>query len=323
MKKVSQFAIVFAAIAVLTFSAASAFGQEYPNKPIRLLVPFSAGGGTDVMARLLGQKLGASLGQAVVIDNKPGADTIIAADILAKSPPDGYTLGIMISEAFSVNPFTHSNLPYDPVKDFAPVSLIGSTAMLLLAKAALPVNTPGELVAYAKANPGKLSYGSGVSSAQFAVEQLRQTTGVSMLYVPYRGAAPAVQALMAGDIDLGIADFFSALPQIKQGKIKAIAVTGTARDPSLPNTPTMIEAGFTMEMGTWWAVHAPAKTPQAVVDRLNREIARIVTMPDYVERIRSMAITPQSSTPAELASRQLSDAARLGPVIKASGIKAQ
>jgi tripartite-type tricarboxylate transporter receptor subunit TctC len=313
-----------AAALMIAGGALSASAQQFPNKPIRILVPFAAGGGTDVMARLLGQKLGEIFGQPVVVDNKPGSDTIVAAEILAKSPPDGYTLNLTLDIAMTVNPYTYSSLPYDPVKDFAPVSLVGSTALLMVAKGGLPVNTPQELVAYAKANPGKLNYGSGAISAQLVIEMLKQTTGVEMVFIPFKGAAPTVQALLAGDIDLAIADFFSFLPPIKAGKIKAIAVTGTTRDSSLPNTPTMIESGYpNVELANWWAVYAPAKTPPAVIERLNREIVRVVAMPDYAEKIRGMAIVPMSSTPEELATRQRIDAAKLGAVIKAAGIKVQ
>ncbi len=311
-------------LAMFAFTVPASFAQQYPTKPIRLLVPFAAGGGTDVMARLLGQKLSESMGQPVIIENRPGSDTIVAADILARSPPDGYTLDLTLDIAFTVNPHTYSKLPYDPVKDFAPISLVGTTALLMVANPKVPVNNAKELVAYALANPGKLNYGSGAISAQLTIEMLKQTTGVNMVFIPYKGAAPTLQALLAGDIDLAIADFFSFLPSIKQGKIKAIAVTGPTRDPSLPDTPTMIESGYpNVELGNWWAVYAPAKTPQPIIDKLSREIARIVAMPDYAERIRGMAIVPVSSTPAELAARQRADSAKLGAVIKAAGIKVE
>ena len=310
-------------LATLIFGAPGAMAQQYPTKPIRLLVPFAAGGGTDVMARLLGQKLSESMGQPVIIDNKPGSDTIVAAEILAKAPPDGYTLDLTLDIAVTVNPFTYTRgLPYDPVKDITPVSLVGTTALLMVANNKLPVKTVQELVAHAKANPGKLNYGSGAVSAQLTVELLKQTTGIDMVFIPFKGAAPTSQALLAGDIDLAIADFFSFLPLLKAGKIKAIAVTGAARDPSLPDVPTFIESGYrNVELGNWWGVYAPARTPQPIIDRLAREIQKAVALPDFQERIRGMAIHPVSSTPAELAARQKADAAKLGAVIKAAGIK--
>ena len=325
MKMLSKFAVMLVSGAALALGAAGASAQAFPNKPIRILVPFAAGGGTDVMTRLLAQKMTEGLGQPVIVDNKPGSDTIIAAEMLAKSPPDGYTLFMALDMAFTTNPFTYSTLPYDPVKDFAPVSLVGYTALLVVAKSALPVNNAQELVAYARANPGKLNYGSGAIIVQTVVEMVKQThPGVNMVFIPFKGAAPTVQALMAGDIDVAIADFFSFLPPIRAGKIKAIGVTGTQRDPSLPDVPTMMEQGFTnVDMGNWWALYAPAKTPQAVIDRLNREVARSVALPDYVEKVRGMAIAPMSSTPAELAARQARDTAKLGPLIRAAGIKVQ
>jgi tripartite-type tricarboxylate transporter receptor subunit TctC len=310
-------------LAVSIFGASMALAQQYPTKPIRLLVPFAAGGGTDVMARLLGHKLSESMGQPVIIDNKPGSDTIVAAEILAKSPPDGYTLNLTLDIAVTVNPFTYTRgLPYDPVKDITPVSLVGTTALLMVANNKLPVKTVQELVAYAKANPGKLNYGSGAVSAQLTVEMLKQGTGIDMVFIPFKGAAPTTQALLAGDIDLAIADFFSFLPPLKAGKIKAIAVTGTTRDASLPDVPTFIESGYpNVELGNWWGVYAPARTPQPIIDRLAREIQKAVALPDFQERIRGMAIQPVSSTPAELAARQKADSAKLGAVIKAAGIK--
>jgi len=313
----------FALCIILTvFATFASRAQQYPSKPVHILVPFPPGGSVDVIARLLGQKLSGIMGQPFIIDNRPGSDTIIAADILARSPPDGYTLDLALDIAMTMNPHTYSKLPYDPVKDFAPVSLVATMALLMVVNAKVPVNNPQELVAYAKANPGKLNYGSGAISAQLVVEMLKQTTGVDMVFIPYKGATPTLQALLAGDIDLAINPSFSFLPAIKQGKLKAIAVTGATRDPSLPDTPTMIESGYPdVVLSNWAAVYAPAKTPQPIIDRLSREIATVVAMPDFVERIRSMAIVPVSSTPTELAARQKADSAKFGPVIKAAGIR--
>ncbi|MSQ72345.1 MAG: tripartite tricarboxylate transporter substrate binding protein [Betaproteobacteria bacterium] len=310
-------------LGTLILGATAAMAQQYPSKPIRMLIPFAAGGGTDVMGRLLGQKMSESMGVPVIIDNKPGSDTIVAADILAKSAPDGYTIDLTLDIAVTVNPFTYSRgLPYDPVKDLAPVSLVGITDLLMVANNKLPARTIPELVAYAKANPGKLNYGSGAVSAQLVVEMLKQTTGINMVFIPFKGAAPTSQALLAGDIDLAIADFFSFLPLIKAGKIKPMAVTGLKRDPSLPDVPTFTEAGYpNVQLSNWWGVYAPAKTPPAIIDRLAREIQKAVALPDFQERVRGMAAHAVSSTPAELAARQKADADKLGAVIKAAGIK--
>ena len=319
-----RFTTIALGIALLVSGLPAAQAQPYPNKPIRLLVPFPAGGGTDVMARLLGQKMSESMGQPVLIDNRPGSDTIIAADILAKSPADGYTILLTLDIAVTTNPFMYSRLPYDPVKDLAPVSLVATTALIIVAGPKLPaqIKTLPELVAYAKANPGKVNYGSGAATIPIVVELLKQTTGVEMVYVPYKGAAPTLQALLAGDIELGIADFFSFIPSIKQGKLRAIAVTGRTREASLPDTPTAIEAGYpNVELGNWWGVYAPGGTPAPIIDRLNREVVRAVALPDFAERIRAMINARISSSPSELAARQKADAAKLGVLIKSAGLK--
>ena len=297
--------------------------QGYPNKPIRMLVPFAAGGGTDNMARVLAQRMSESMGQPVLVDNRPGSDTSVAAAVLAKSAPDGYTTFLTLDITFTMNPFIYATLPYDP-KELAPVSLVGISDLIMVSRAGLPPNNLKEVVAYAKANPGKLNYGSGAIVAQMTVEMLKQQTGIEMLYVPFKGAGPTTQALLSGDIDLAIADFFSFLPHIKSGKLKAIATTGRQRDPSLPDTPTMIESGYpAMEVIDWWGVYVPAGTPAPIVERLNREIVGVVRTRDFEERMRAMVITAEASTPAELAARQARDAARWAPVIKASGVRIQ
>jgi tripartite-type tricarboxylate transporter receptor subunit TctC len=313
-----------AALAGTLLVAAMAQAQQaYPNKPIRMLVPFAAGGGTDNMARVLAQRMSENMGQPVVVDNRPGSDTSIAAAVLAKAPSDGYTLFLTLDITFTMNPFIYATLPYDP-KELAPVSLVGISDLIMVARAGIPPSNLKEVVAYAKANPGKLNYGSGAIVAQMTVEMLKQETGIDMVFVPFKGAGPTAQALLAGDIDLAIADFFSFLPHIKSGKLKAIATTGRQRDPALPDTPTMIESGYpAMEVIDWWGVYVPAGTPAPIIERLNREIVSVVRTRDFAERMRAMVITAEASTPAELAARQARDAARWAPVIKASGVRIQ
>jgi tripartite-type tricarboxylate transporter receptor subunit TctC len=311
------------ALAGMLLVAGMAQAQQYPNKPIRMLVPFAAGGGTDNMARVLAQRMSESMGQPVVVDNRPGSDTSVAAAVLAKSPPDGYTTFLTLDITFTMNPFIYATLPYDP-KELAPVSLVGISDLIMVGRAGLAPNNLKEVVAYAKANPGKLNYGSGAIVAQMTVEMLKQQTGMEMVYVPFKGAGPTTQALLSGDIDLAIADFFSFLPHIKSGKLKAIATTGRQRDPALPDTPTMIESGYpAMEVIDWWGVYVPSGTPAPIVERLNREIVGVVRTRDFAERMRAMVITAEASTPAELAARQARDAARWAPVIKASGVRIQ
>ena len=312
--------LAVATMFVVTWAEAQ---PAYPNKPIRMLVPFAAGGGTDNMARILAQRMSENMGQPVVVDNRPGSDTAVAAAVQAKSPPDGYTVFLTLDITFTMNPFVYATLPYDP-KELAPISLVGISDLIMVARAGLPANTLQEVIAAAKANPGKLNYGSGAVVAQMTVEMLKQQTGIDMVFVPFKGAGPTTQALLSNDIDLAIADFFSFLPHIKSGKLKAIATTGRQRDPSLPNTPTMIESGYpAMEVVDWWGVYTATGTPQPIIDKLNQEIVRVVRTGDFAERMRAMVITAEASTPAELAARQARDAARWAPVIKASGVRIQ
>jgi tripartite-type tricarboxylate transporter receptor subunit TctC len=261
----------------------------------------------------------------VIIDNKPGSDTIVAAEILAKSPPDGYTLNLTLDIAVTVNPFTYTRgLPYDPVKDITPVSLVGTTALLMVANNKLPVKTVQELVAYAKANPGKLNYGSGAVSAQLTVEMLKQGTGIDMVFIPFKGAAPTTQALLAGDIDLAIADFFSFLPPLKAGKIKAIAVTGTTRDASLPDVPTFIESGYPMlDIPTWFALLGPAGLPSDAVKVLSDSVAKALASKDVIDSLVNQGVEPGFGTPAELDAFLKADAAMWSKTVKEAGIKPQ
>ena len=314
-------ASLVAAATALT-AAVSAVAQTFPAKPIRLIVPFAAGGGTDTMGRVLAQKMSESIGQPVVVENRAGSDTIVGADFTAKAPPDGHTILLALDIAVTMNQWLYSKLPYDPVKDLAPVSLVASTPLILVGNPNVPVRTMADLVSHAKANPGKLNYGSGAIVAQLIIELLKQSTGIQMVFVPFKGAAPTTQALLANDIQFAIADFFSFLPHIKSGKLVAIASTGRTREPTLPDMPTMIESGYpNMEVGNWWAVYAPGGTPAPVVERLNREVVKAVASPEVTERYRAILVNPASSTPEALAARQAADADRWRGVIRSAGIK--
>ena len=319
-------AALVGAIATLIAPCPAAAQEAFPNKPITIVVGFAPGGGTDIIIRHFARAMEANLGQRIVIDNRAGAGSTIAAAFVARAPADGYTLLAGSVSTNAVAPNLYKNLPYDSQKAFAPVSLLVTAPAALVVSPKLNISSMKDLIAMYKREPGKHNFatGGGGTHAHLISEWLMITIGATAVHVPFKGAAPTVQALMAGDIDVAIADFFSFLPPIRAGKIKAIGVTGTQRDPSLPDVPTMAEHGFTnVDMGNWWALYAPAKTPQAVIDRLNREVARSVALPDYVEKVRGMAIAPMSSTPAELAARQARDTAKLGPLIRAAGIKVQ
>src|SRR6195256_1954238 len=226
------------AIVALCAASAGAFAQAYPSKPIRIVVGFPPGGGNDIIARLVGAKMQEAWGQPVVIDNKPGANSIIAAEFVAKSEPDGYTLLVNATGGMSVNPVLYAKLPYDSLKDFVPISMVGSFPLVLVVHPSVPANSVQELVAYAKANPGKLNYSSGSTAFQVASEMFKQMTGTDMRHIPYKGSAASIAAVMAGDVQMTIVDTPPLVPQIRAGKVKALAVTSAARASAMSELPT-------------------------------------------------------------------------------------
>lgn len=277
---------------------ASAQGT-YPSKPIQLVLPFPPGGATDVVGRLIGQKLGERLGQTVVVDNRPGGGTIVGASYVAKSAPDGYTLLATSGTTFTVNPAVYPRLPYDPQKNFEPIGLIGSTGLVLLANRDVPVNTLKEFVAAAKAQPGKYSYGSfgAGTTAHFAGEALLNLTGTKLLHVPYKGSSPAMTDLIGGQIPFSIDTVAAALPQVKAGKIKAIAVTTAKRSALLPNVPTVAESGYPgMDASTWIALVAPRGLPPEIHARLEKVLAEVVADPDTRRKLADNGIEPHYAT---------------------------
>lgn len=261
--------------------AVSAFGQTFPAKPVRLIVGFPAGGGTDTLARLLSRKLADTWPQALVAENRPGADGAIAAELVAKAPADGYTLA-MISNGHTITPFQRQ-LAYDPLKDFAPVTLVASIPNLLLVHPSLPVKTVKDLVALAKAHPGELSFGSSGTgtSPYLAMELLKSMAGIDMVHVPYKGSSPAVFDLMGGHIQVMFGAISTTLAYVKSGKLVALAVSSPRRWPAVPNLPTVAESGFAgFEASSWYGVLAPAGTPPAIVNKLQADMAAAVNAPD-------------------------------------------
>jgi tripartite-type tricarboxylate transporter receptor subunit TctC len=287
-------------LALAGFCAAA--GAQYPNKPIRLVVPFAAGGAAELGARIFAQPLGQALGQPVIVEAKPGGDGVIGADAVMKSQPDGYTLFYPSNTAFSYVPATRKNPPYDPVADFTPVSLVGFYGFFLFTHPSVPANSAAELIAYARANPGKLNYGTGNSSSIVMTAQLKQAEKLDIVQVPYKGDAPLTIDLLAGRVQFAIATPGSAAPQVKAGKLRALAAMLPNRSPLMPEVPTAAEAGLGKVTVTPWAgVFGPAKMPREIADRVSRELAVALAREDVREGLGKLAFAPQSSTPDELA----------------------
>ncbi len=301
----------------------SASAQNYPNKPIRLVVTFPSGGAPDILARLFSEK--AQLGQPVVVDNKPGAGGNIGADFVAKSAGDGYTLVLGTVGTHSINGSLYEKMPYDMVKNFSPVSLIASAPNLLVVNNNLPVKTVSEFVAYLKANPDKLSFGSpGVgTSVHVSGELFKSMTGTKMTHVPYKGRQFAIPDLVGGSIQLMFDNMPSALPMAREGKIRAIAVTTAKRSSAAPEIPTVAETLPGFEATTWFAMFAPAGTPKPVVDRLNAEVLRVFRLPDVAERLKTLGLEAVLSSPEELATYQASEIVKWTRVVRESGAKAE
>jgi len=312
--------------AVAAFSLSAAAQENYPNKPIRVVIGYSAGGGNDIIVRVMTPELSKGLGQPVIVDNKPGAQSIIAAEHVAKQPADGYTILMGPSGPMTINPATYSKLPYDPVRDFTPISMICSFPLLLVVDPKLPVKNVKELIAYAKANPGKVSFGSsGVGSAtHLTIELLKQTAGIQMEHIPFKGTAPGMAAAIAGDIQV-LGDVPSSLmPQVRAGRLRALALFAAKRSPGAPEVPTIVEAGGPpVEGSTWVMFVAPAGTPAAIVNRISSETAKIVADPAMRERFEQIGIEGVGMTPAQTGRFLSDEIAKWAKVIQVAGVKAE
>ena len=318
-----------AALALLSASQAhaQAGADRYPQRPIRIVVPYPAGGGLDVISRVIGERLGRQLGQAVVIDNKPGGGTILGADFVAKAAPDGYTLIMTTDSTMTINQHLYARLPYDPVKDFAPITQVVLLNQLLLANPAVPADNLKDLLAYAKGHPGQLnyaSYGSG-SQPHLAMEMLKVQTGANIVHVPYKGIPQAVPAVLSGEVQLTFSGAASSLALIKAGKLKALAEGGKARIPLLPDVPTFTELGFPdVPANAWFGLFAPAGTPREIVTRLHDEVVRIVREPEFVQKeIVAKSYDLVANTPEEFAAFLVVDSLRNARAVKVSGAKAE
>jgi tripartite-type tricarboxylate transporter receptor subunit TctC len=297
--------------------------DAYPTKPIRLIVPFSPGGGTDLLARAVGQKLNEAFGQAVIIDNRSGSSGIAATDMVAKASPDGHTL-LFTSSAFTTIPGFFKKLPFDPVKDFSPVTQATSQSYVLSVHPAVAANSVKELIALAKSRPGELNYASGGDGGgpHLGFELFKHMTGINVVQVPYKGGGPALLALMSGDVAMLLSSIPSTLPQAKAGKVKAIAVTGPTRLPAAPDLPTVSESGVTgYEVINWYGVLAPANTPAPIIARLHAEIVKSLNTPQLHARLANEGADVVGSTPEAFAHYIQAEIPKWGKVIRASGVR--
>jgi tripartite-type tricarboxylate transporter receptor subunit TctC len=308
----------------VTLASGAALAQAYPSKPIRLIVPFPAGGAVDISARAIGAELSRSLGQQVVVENRPGAGGNLAAEAAARAAPDGYTLFMATSAILAVNPVLYAKVPFDPIKDFAPISVVASSDNVLVVHPSVPAQTVGELIALAKANPGKYSYassGSG-SSTHLAAEMFKMMAGVDLLHVPYKGGPPGVVDLLAGQVNMIFDLVPSALPHIRSGKIRALGVAGVQRSPLLPGVPLISESGVPgYRSSVWFGLVAPAGTPAEIVSRLSADVAKGVRQAEFRDRLTGMGYDVTSTTPEQMAELIRADIPRWAQVVKTNGIK--
>jgi tripartite-type tricarboxylate transporter receptor subunit TctC len=298
----------------------------YPDKPIRLVVPYPAGGAADVMARALAQKMSADLGQTIVIDNRGGASGMVASESVAKAPADGYTLMFGALQTHAINPALFKSMRYDPVKDFTPISLTHFNPRVLIVSASLQVNSLAELIARAKSKPGAYTYGSAgiASSSHLAGAMFEAMAGVDMLHVPYKGSAPLVTDILSGRVDMSFDSYTVYEEHIRSGKVKALGVTAQERMAVLPNVPTIAEAGLKgYEVLNWLGVLAPAGTPEPIVKRLNSAIVQSMKMPDLRDQLKALGIEPTSSTPEQFAALIRAEIPKWAEVVKRAGATAE
>ncbi|HXZ55098.1 MAG TPA: tripartite tricarboxylate transporter substrate binding protein [Burkholderiales bacterium] len=319
MKRILQH-ILFGALLI----AAGASAQTYPNHPIRLVVPFPPGGTTDILAREVGERLTATLGQPVVIDNRAGAGGNIGADIVAKAPPDGYTLLMATVGTHAINASLYRKLPYDHIKDFAPVVLVAGVPNVLVVTPSLPVHSVAELIRLAKEKPGQLNFASSGNgtSIHLSGELFKTMAGVDMTHVPYKGSAFALTDLMAGQVQLMFDNLPSSLPHIKAGKLRAIAVTSSQRAPALPDVPTIAESGLPgFEASAWFGIVAPAGTPAAIVSRINADVNQWLRSPEAADKLLAQGAIAAGGTPEQFVAHIRAETDKWARVVKASGAK--
>ena len=318
---ISRIVLVLAAITL----AAPAPAQQYPAKPVRLIVAFAPGGPLDIHARIVGQKLSESWGQQVVIDNRTGASGTIGADLVAKAPADGYTV-LANASVHVIVPSLIAKLPYDPIRDFTPVTVMGSAPLLLVVTPTLPAKTVRELAALGKARPGALTFGSGGNgtSTHLSGEFLKTVLGIKMTHIPYKGTGPGLIDVMAGHVPMMFSSVTAAIELVKSGRLRPMAITSTKRYPQLPGVPTFSESGYPqLIIGSWYAIWLPARAPESVVSKLHGDIARVLNLPEVRNRIIELGGEPVGNTPAEFDAFQRAELARWAKVIRDSGATAE
>jgi len=321
MKK-HTFKVIAAALLLSTTTLAGA--QQFPSKALHLIVPFPPGGGNDTVARAIAQQLGPDLGQPVVVDNRPGAGGSVGAELAAKAPPDGYTLFLAGVGSHVVNPNLHARLPYDPVRDFTPITLLATAPSVLVVNPAVPARTVAEFTAYARAHPGELNYASNGngSAAQLAAAMYESMANVRMVHVPYKGIAPALTDLLSGEVQLMFGTVVALVPHIQAGKLRALAVTSRSRSALLPDVPTLAESGVPeYEAGSWYGVMAPAGTPREIVERLHGAIVRALKEPEVAKRLAAEGAIVIGSTPEEFGAHLRVELARVAKLVRAAGIR--
>jgi len=318
---------IVAMLAVLSAVATSAAAQsEYPDKPVRLVVPFPAGSATDIVSRLMAQKFSEKLGQQFIVENRPGASGNLGADIVAKSAPDGYTIGLITASTHGVTPALGTKLPYDSIKDFKPISMIGAAPYVLVLYPGIPAKSIAELVALAKAKPGQFNYGSAgpASLAHLAAALFTSDVAIEMTHVPYKSSAQSSIDIITGRLDMQFATVGPTLENIRDGKLRALATTGRKRVSSLPDVPTMIEAGVKdYDVTLWIAYVTPTGVPDAVTDKLNRAMGEILKEPDIVENLQKQGFEPDPSTPDAVTARIRDETAKWRALVAKTGIKVQ
>jgi len=316
---------MFRVLWALLFSAVAwnATAQNFPAKPVRLIVPFAPGGPADIQARLIGPKLTEAWGQPVVVENRAGGNTIIATELTARADPDGHIV-LVVSAGFTINVSLYSKLPYDSLRDFAPVTQLTSGPAIVVVHPSLPVRSVKELIQLARSRPGQLTYASAGLPSQLAVELFKVMTGTDLVHVPYKGAAPAMIDLIAGHVQVSFPTIIGAFSHVQAGRLRALATTGAKRAPAAPDLPTMMEAGVPgYEAANWFGTVVPAKTPAAIVAKLSQEIARALRLPDVSERLLVQGMEPTSSTPEAFSAYIRSEITKWAKVVKASGAKAE
>jgi tripartite-type tricarboxylate transporter receptor subunit TctC len=313
------------AIALAAAAQCAVAADSYPSKPIRLVVPFAPGGGNDIAARFVAQRLTESFGQTAVVDNRAGAGSTIGTDIVAKSVPDGYTL-LVVHNAIAINQTLYAKLPYDTVRDFAQVAIIGATTNTLVVNPTVPAHSTKEFIALAKAKPGTINYAStgAGGTAHLAMEYFRLETGINVIHIPYKGTAPGLLDLVGGQVQVMISALPGTVPFINSKRVVPLATTGAKRSAFLPDLPTLNEAGVPgYEFDTWYGLHAPAKVPNDIIVKLNAEIVKALSKPEVKEMLFKQGIEAQIATPAEFTKHVRSEVAKMGRIIKASGAKAE